>query len=563
MSPNSARAVLSLARVEAWQLARSILVLAGFAAGGLLVWVLTHGVQPLWWNGGWAIGYGQTVISVTVLVAAQLAAGRARRDGLARLYDSFPSSAGRRTFAHLIGLLGALPAGLVLIGVVTGVFELKGVLGTPDLAVLAGGLLLVLAGGAIGVAIGTRFSHPLAGVLGGFAWFIPFSQSNRWTGTVTWLFPWELPSQLAALPGPLAGYPPAAAHTVELAAIAVLAGALALAAATVARRRRVGLLAAAAAALAAIVLACGVQTQPIPTPDIDHLVSEVANTGSARHCTTSGQVRYCLYPEFDSKAASLQSPVDDVLAHVPAQHARTLTISQFSGLSADDLTLTHGHSAQQVAAWNAELQGAPANLPSSSAIYLNLGSWPTGGQQAADARFDLALGAAEWAVGLPTSMGTTSTEASPVQCVPLNQAREAIAIWLAAQGAALPPSPFHGTNRGINSSEFAQVNGTIIVTWLYPGEEHEEGDYFASPGPQTTAAGYLLAQAMTKLPTARVASALSADWANLTSARTTDTQLAAALGITMPTVPSGLAGPHGQLLTMPASMTPPQPECTA
>jgi len=570
MSLVSTRAVIGLALVEASRLTRSILVLAGLVAGALMVWVLVYGSQPVWWNGSWAIGYGQTVVSMAVLIAAQFATGRAHRDGLAQLYDSFPSSAGRRTLAHLIGLAGAIPAALVLIGLATLVFELQGVLGTPELAALVAGILLVLAGGAIGVAIGTRFRHPLAGVLGGFVWFIPFSQSNRWTGSITWLFPWVKPDQLAGLPGPLTGYPPAAAHAVELAAILVLAGAIALAAVTVARRSRIGLVAVAAAAIATIVVTFTVQSQPVSTGDLNQLVSTVANPSSAQPCTISGEVQYCLYPAFDSKTASLRSPVNEVLAHVPAaaQSGRTLTISQYSGLSADDSTLTHGHSAQQVAAWQNQLLNAPANSPSSSTVYVNLGSWPTSGQQAADARFDLALGAAEWAVGLPTNTGAgagTSTVAGPVspQCVPLNQAREAVAIWLAAQAAELPPSPFQKSYRSLDNSEFAQVNGAIIVTWPYPGEDDEDGDYFASPGPQTTAAGYLLAQAMTKLPTAHVASVLSADWDNWTSARTTDTQLAAALGISMPAVPSGLLGPSGQVLTLPSTMIPPQSECTA
>jgi len=147
----------------------------------------------VWWNGGWVIGYGQVIVSVTVLIAAQLATGRAQRDGLAELYDSFPSSVGRRTVAHLIGLVGAVLACLVLIGAAAGVFELRGVVGTPDLAVLIGGVLLVLAGGAIGVAIGRRFPHPLAGVLGAFVWFVPFTESNQSNGASTWLFPgWNL-----------------------------------------------------------------------------------------------------------------------------------------------------------------------------------------------------------------------------------------------------------------------------------------------------------------------------------------------------------------------------------
>ena len=43
--------------------------------------------------------------------------------------------------------------------------QARGAIGTPDVAMLAGGLLLVIAAGAAGVAIGTRFPHPLAGAL--------------------------------------------------------------------------------------------------------------------------------------------------------------------------------------------------------------------------------------------------------------------------------------------------------------------------------------------------------------------------------------------------------------
>jgi hypothetical protein len=555
------RAALTLARIEAVLLARSIVGLVGLLAGAILVWVFTYRTQPLWWYGGWAIGYGQVIVSLAVLIAAQLATGRAQRDGLGELYDSFPSSVGRRTAAHLIGLVGAIPACLILIGATASVFELRDVIGTPDLAVLIAGVLLVLAGGAIGVAIGTRFPHPLAGVLGAFVWFVPFTESNQSNGASTWLFPWLEPGQLKSLPGPLSGFPPATAHAVELAAIAALAAVVALALATRSRRQRVGLLGAAAAALAAIVMACVVQLQPISTARLDHLVSEVANTGSTQRCTTSDQVRYCLYPEFGSLAPSLQGPINGVLAHLPVQPSRALTISQTSGLTLDDATLTHGHSTQQVNTWRAQLQSAPANMPSSSAIFVNLGSWPATGSQG-DARFDLALGAAEWAVGLPTNTGTLSNAGSvaqPTPCVPLNQAREAIAIWLAAQATHLPTARFQGGSGGrAVGYSLAQVDGTTVVAWVYPGEY---ADYFASPGPQPTAAGYLLAQAMTRLPADRVAAVLASAWDTWTSGHAADTQLAAALDITMPAVPSGLVGPRGNVLTPPPGAVASQPEC--
>ena len=70
----------ALARVEAFLLVRSLLVLAGLLAGGAVVWVLFGPAEPLWWNAAWQIGFGQLVLGMAVLVAAQLAAGRARRD---------------------------------------------------------------------------------------------------------------------------------------------------------------------------------------------------------------------------------------------------------------------------------------------------------------------------------------------------------------------------------------------------------------------------------------------------------------------------------------------------
>ncbi len=224
------RTVLGVARVEALLLVRSLLVLAGLVAGGAVAWVLISPREPLWWNAAWQIGFGQIVLAMAVLVAAQLAAGRPRRDAMADLYASFPATASHRTLAHLAGLAGAAPASLLLIGAAAAVVQVRGVIGTPSITVLAGGLLLVIAAGAAGIAIGTRFPHPLAGVLGALVLLLSSGTSHTATGPGIWLVPWEwTQDQLGSLPGPLAGYPPAGGHVLELAGIAVLAGLVALA----------------------------------------------------------------------------------------------------------------------------------------------------------------------------------------------------------------------------------------------------------------------------------------------------------------------------------------------
>src|SRR5262252_2030516 len=131
------RTVLSLVRVEASLLLRNVLVLAGLVVGGVVIWILIRTVEPLWWKADWEIGGGQLALGMAVLVAAQLAAGRARRESMADLYASFPASAGTRTVAHLAGLVGAVPASLLLIAAGAAVVQVRGAIGVPSITVLA------------------------------------------------------------------------------------------------------------------------------------------------------------------------------------------------------------------------------------------------------------------------------------------------------------------------------------------------------------------------------------------------------------------------------------------
>jgi hypothetical protein len=561
-APTSAqnfRTVSALARVEALRLGRSVLVLAGLLAGGIVAWDFIHQGEPLWWNAAWEIGYGQVVLSMTVLAAAQLATGRVQRDGMQDVYGSLPVSAATRIAAHLIAVVGGVPASLVLVGTAAGFLEGRGdVIGDPNAAVLISGILLVLAAGAIGVAIGRRFPHPLAGLLGAIVWFVPISQSNRFSGTVTWLFPWVIPDQLKWLPAPLAGYPPAVGHAGELVGIAVLAAVVAIAPAAKVVRPRKLLMAVAALAVALICVAGVVQLQPIPTADLNHLVDAVGDPASAQQCTPTNGVRYCLYPGFDTILPSLQSPVDGVLALLPARPPDALTVSQAATLSLGDTALTHGHSRQQLTAWNAQLRGSPANAASASTIYVTVGAWPAGGSQT-DARFDVALAAAEWSVGLPTS---TASQRPP--CVPIDQAREAVAIWLAVIATHTSPGQLGTPGRARHEGRYTllQVGNTPIVGWSYPGEN---APYLASSGPQLTDAGYLLAEAMTRLPAEKVTQELDTGWAGWTNWHTTDAQLAGALGIPTPTVPAPDISPRpGHTIGLPpAGRIRSQPVCTA
>jgi hypothetical protein len=537
--------VLDLARVEAWLLARSLLVLAGLLAGGFGMWLYFRQTQPLWWDASWRIGWGQLILASTVLAAAQLAAGRARRNGMAALYASFPATGTTRTLAHLGGLAGVVPASVLLGGATAAAVQALGAIGTPDPATLAGGLLLVIAAGASGVAIGTRFPHPLAGLLGAMVLLFSSVTSHLTSGPAIWLVPWEMEAdQLASLPGPLAGYPPSGAHAAELAGVALLAGTLALAVSIRGARARGGLAAAGIVAVAAICAAGALQARPIPAADLNHLVAEVADPAPVQHCTTDGRVRLCLYPAFGSLLPSLEAPVGGVLAHLPAQPAEPLTIRQVTSVSLPDSTLTHGHSNQQVSQWDAEAQQEPGNASAAPASSVYVTAWPPAGQRAG-LDFSLALATADWALGLPGAGGPGGLQG----CVPVGQSRDAVAIWLAIIAAHPSASALQGGLEGIQG---AYVGKAFVRTWSYPG-----GGYIVPPnGPQDTAVGYLLASEMASEPQQKVSDVLAGAWSRWLNWRTTDAQLAAALGIPVPSlstpaaaIPPAQGTPHASACT--------------
>jgi hypothetical protein len=539
------RTVLALARVESSLLLRSMLVLAGLLAGGATIWILLGAAEPLWWNAAWKIGFGQLVLGAAVLVAAQLGAGRARRDGMADLYASFPATAGTRTLGHLIGVAGVAPASVLLVGAAAIAVQARGAIGAPSIMLLAGGLVLVITAGAVGVAIGTRFAHPLAGLLGALALLLSSGTSHTpATGAGIWLLPWEgTQDQVSSLPGPLAGYPPAGAHVLELAGIAALAIAVALRVSEPLARApaRRGLTVAGIAAVAVTCLAGVLQLLPIPPAQLDRLVTEIADPPAGQHCTTVNQVSYCIYPGFGSDLPSLEAPVNGVLEQLPARAARPLTISQSISLDLD-ATFLHGQSGAQVSRWRVQLQRAPQNTSTASAIYLSVGSWPAGGGYLADARFQVALAVADWAVHLPFPINNGQP------CVPLDQAREAIAIWLAMHATHSPAGEFSSGLTGPGGGPlYEPVGKTIVAIWNYPGAS---AGYLNGLLPQFTAAGYQLANAMARMPAHKIIAALDGGWATWLKVHSTDAQLALALGIPVPSVPTARAqgpttGPGG------------------
>jgi hypothetical protein len=532
------RAVLNLARVEALFLVRSPLVLAGLVSGLVTIWAWfwLNPVQPMWWVADWRIGGAQLILAMTVLFAAQLAAGRPRRDGMADLYASFPATAGTRTAAHLAGLAGVLPASLVLAGAGVVLVQLRHPIGTPSAMVLFAGVVLVLAAGAIGTPIGTRFPHPLAGLLSALALYLLVFIETVLPGSAIWLMPWHLyRDELGWIPGPLAGYPPAGLHAAYLASGAVLAATVALALSSRGARARVrALLTAAGAVGAAGLCLTGVlQARPVPVAELNHLAAEMAAPVSAQQCTTASQVRYCVFPGFGPDLSQIEAPVSDVLTLLPARPG-PLTVEQVLDIDFNDPHLTYGYAQQQIQRWNAAQLYAPGNIGIPSVIGLTVGQWPGSGNLT-DADFQVALAAAEWAVRFrPLTWDD--------QCVPLDQAREAISIWLAIL-AAHPSAGKLGS--GLHGAPVV-AGHTPVNVWRYAYSYQ-----LTLPGPQLTAAGYLLAKAMTGVPEQKVRQVLTDGWAAWLNPRTTDAQLASALGIKLPNTPTPVRSTDRSHLQLP------------
>ena len=152
-----------------------------------------------------------------------------------------------------------------------------------------------------------------------------------------------------------------------------------------------------------------------------------------QHCTTASQVRYCLYPGFGRDLSSIEAPVNEVLALLPARPSQPLTVRQVLSVDFTDPSLTRGQPQQQVSQWTAQTRNAPGNITAASAIYLDVGEWPTPGGWLTYADFNLALATADWAVGF-----TPASQNLPY--LPGDQAREAIAIWLAILATHPPPA---------------------------------------------------------------------------------------------------------------------------
>jgi hypothetical protein len=543
------RMVALAGRAEAARLARSPLVVAGCVIAATLIWWNNRDQVPVWWDADIGVGSGMLAVAGGTLIAAQLAAGRARRDGMTRLYASYPAPARVRTGGLLLGVTGPLALAAVVTGGAVLWLASRGAAGAPQPAVLAGCLLLVALAGALGVALGSWAPHPMTGILTAVVLagveldlVLTFDGWVQPRHGLSWLFPWYqpgfLPSELPGISVPF----PWAVHAAELAALTGLAVSVALWRAGGGRRVIAGL---AIGCLAVTGWTAWSQTRPVPRPEVSALVDQTIHPARYEQCATRQDVRYCYYPPFRSLVSRWAAPVSGVLAHLPARPRRPLVVRQVDDTASElligappfglryDADQGSGRLARTLAGFEGFAHGLSANpalIPGSSRppVYTDL-SWGAG-PRLGSSELGLAVSTAYWAVGLPTTAPqryvrtAQGTELTGMSCVPVHQAREAIALWLAASAT---PAARQALPADMTYPIMTKIGRQPVLTYYVNG---------SGPAgiPPATAQGVRLAQAMLLLPARRVEAALATHWRAWLRPEATDGQLAAALGTRLP-----------------------------
>jgi hypothetical protein len=203
--------VPSLARVEARRLLLHPLVLLGLAMSALLTWQVTDEDSLAYLV---LMGAGVLPLAIGVMLAANAAALRARRDDADELYTTLPAPASARTAAVLaaVGVAALATVAVVVVqATVLGAWSglevtYWGQVETPAVLHLVQGPLLVGLFGALGVALArllpTLAAGPLVAVLVLLASIplVAWGPDASWR----WLFP---PVNAADVPGGDVGWP--------------------------------------------------------------------------------------------------------------------------------------------------------------------------------------------------------------------------------------------------------------------------------------------------------------------------------------------------------------------
>jgi hypothetical protein len=308
------RALWPLVRVESTRLARHpapFIVALPFAALSLSMFLY-----------GSIVSYDRNDQDIVIflvpyawgsLIASNLLTLRSRRWRSDELLSTTAAPPRARTLAHLLATVALLPGAMAMLALWFAVSAWSGrAIGTPRPAVVAVGLLLVIGGGCVGVAVARWLPRPAFGWVAVLATII--LQTNfapvdpRWR----WL-------HFTLYGGESINYPALAAehHVVHL--VYLLGGILLVAAVALARDGfELPTLALGAVALVTIAGSAVLQVQPAAPDEASRLVQRLEDPAAGQVCSTSDAVTICADTNYTDLLPHWRRPIDGVLRRVPS-----------------------------------------------------------------------------------------------------------------------------------------------------------------------------------------------------------------------------------------------------
>lgn len=522
-----------IARFEGRRLLRHPAVLAG-AVLSLPALFFSEGEAPALSIAAVQKGLAAFPMAGLVLVAANLATLRSRREGTAEVVD--PAAAGERarTLGHLLSLWAPVAWWLALVGI-WAASSLGGThAGAFDRAALlelAGSAVLVAAGGACGVTLArwvpSTAVAPIAVVALGLAEAALATGPQPETNRMRWLA-WFVPQ-----PGDVVDVWPREPgwHLVYLLGLVGLVALVALMRSGIGRLE----LALTSVVLAVIVVAGVVQVQPLTDDERQQVAAWLAGGEGTQRCTTAGAVTTCAYPDHDF-SAEWRPVAAGVLAAMPAA-ARPSGVAVLQRPSAE-LWRSIGR--------DLGLGDQPSPPPAGAGpvvVETDLG-WPSGGPHRGRAHLVLGANLAAAMLDLPSG-----GPAAPLndRCYVGGQARGVVALWLAASSspaaagalralAGTPGEPPSGSEAMLPDAAPAPDDGAAVVEVPAAARLHSSLGTESWVMHAETAVAWSLtdlhhAVDLLDLPPAEAARRLNRSWTLVGDTATTSGELAEALGL--------------------------------
>lgn len=557
--PTSSGVIGLVANNHARQMLGNPLIwLATLLSGGLLIMLARDAAgMPELARFSTFVGLGSAPLAAAALLVAHNNVSRPRRDGTEALFHSLAADPAHRTAGQLLGGLAAVaPALLVVIGWAAGLITL-GTTGTLDVAELAVGPVVVALASVVGTTVAAWAPQRSAGLaaLGLFA-LVQTVLHDIPLGTVHWLAwwrtaTWHTSADLWVRPSGL--------HLAYLVGLGTSIAVLALARHGLSGPRAV-------AGVAAAALAAGAGLAQLPYPSQEQVAAvwdRINNPQDYWDCEVTEQVQVCLFPAYSRWRDGLAATARATLGPVPASAQPDIKIVQtdhgFPSQIMDEFPRGHRRYAQMQARGQAIFDSD--NVSDGGAITIDTSRWAA----EVNDELDVALGVAKRAVGLPLEPVTTHIEvdeatyqdlrrhnglaqqpgevAGAVEldgggavvprtqpCRPLGQAREAVALWLAARSSPGRTNSMIAAGQAVSSlssdSVMLAADGAELPAPPNVGNQLMLDDASIQWTPQGV---YLAAQLLTQ---AEPTPTIPARWAWWTDPSTTTDQLIDEFGLT-------------------------------